>query len=93
MSTRTTRKLVTFRHAFTLSSLQGMQPAGTYELEVDEDQIDGLSFNAFRRMTTILYLPADPAPGCTRQAVEVDPEELAGALAGDDDSNRPGQPS
>jgi len=83
MSTRTTHTLVTFRRSFALSSLDSPQPAGTYKLETDEEQIEGLSFNAFRRMSTILHLPADAAPGCTRQTVQVDPEELAGALAAD----------
>ncbi len=83
MSTRTTRTQVTFRRPFTLSSLQGAQPAGTYTLETDEEQIDGLSFNAFHRLSTILLLPADPPPGATRQAVQVDPEELAAALDAD----------
>ena len=93
MSTRTTRTHVTFRHPFELSALQGPQPPGTYTLETDEEQIDGLSFNAFRRMSTILHLPADPLPGGTRQAVQVDPEELAVALAADSSDGRPGQSS
>jgi hypothetical protein len=83
MTTRTTHTQVTFRRPFTLSSLQAMQPAGTYSVETDEEQVDGLSFNAFRRLTTILHLPANPAPGATRQAVQIDAAELAGALAAD----------
>jgi hypothetical protein len=31
----------------------------------------------------LLYLPADPVPGGTRQAVNVSPDELAEALAAD----------
>lgn len=83
MSPRTTHTLVTFRRPFALSALDGLQPAGTYELETDEEQIEGLSFNAFHRMSVILHLPADPSPGCTRHTVQVDPEEFARALAAD----------
>jgi hypothetical protein len=83
MSTRTIRTSVTFGRPFTLSSIDGAQPAGTYRLETDEEQIDGLSFNAFRRTAMTLFLPADPAPGATRHAAQVDPEELAQALAKD----------
>jgi hypothetical protein len=83
MSTRTTRTSVTFTAPFTLSSVEGVQPAGTYQVETDEQQIEGLSFNAFQRVSTTLYLPANPAPGATRRSVQVDPQELAEALAAD----------
>lgn len=80
---RTTHTAVTFRRPFTLSSVEGPQPAGTYRLETEEEQIEGLSFNAFRRLAMTLHLPADPLPGGTRQVVQVDPAELAAALATD----------
>ena len=83
MSTRTTETTVTFRRPFTLAAVEGVQPAGTYRLVTDEEQIPGLSFVAFRRMTTMLHLPADPPPGCTCEVVNVDPAELAEALAAD----------
>ena len=62
MSTRTTETTVTFRRSFTLLSLDGAQPAGTYRLVTEEEQIPGLSFTAFRRTATLLHLPADPVP-------------------------------
>jgi hypothetical protein len=83
MSTRTTVTTVTFQRSFTLSALEGTQPAGTYRLVTEEEQIPDLSFTAFRRTETLLYLPADPAPGATRQAVSVSADELARALAAD----------
>ena len=92
MATRTTRRQVTFHHSFKLSALERPQPAGTYTLETDEEQIDGLSFNAFHRLTTILYLPAGFVTGRAYQAVQVDPEELAAALANDDSGALPEQP-
>jgi hypothetical protein len=83
MSTRTTVITVTFQRAFTLSALEGTHPAGTYRVITEEEQIPGLSFTAFRRTETLLYLPADPVPGGTRQVVNVSPDELADALAAD----------
>jgi hypothetical protein len=83
MSTRTTHTSVTFSRPFTLSSVDGLQPGGTYQLETDEEQIEGLSFNAFRRMTMTLHLPANPARGATRHVVQIDPKELAEALLAD----------
>ena len=83
MSTRTTETTVTFRRSFTLSALEGPQPAGTYRLVTEEEQIPGLSFTAFRRTASLLHVPADPLPGSTRQVVSVSPDELAEALAAD----------
>jgi len=83
MSTRTTVTTVTFQRSFTLAALAGTQPAGTYRLVTEEEQIPGLSFTAFRRTATLLHLPADPVPGGTSQVVSVSPDELAEALASD----------
>ena len=83
MSIRTTETTVTFRRPFTLAALDGLQPAGTYRVVVEEEQIPGLSFAAFRRVATLLHMPADPLPGGTRQVVSVLPDELAEAVAAD----------
>jgi hypothetical protein len=85
MSTRTLQTTVKFNKPFTLSSIEGRQPAGTYQLEAEEEQVEGLSFSAFRRTTLLLFLPADPAPGATRHVVQVDPLELSEALLADDE--------
>ena len=61
MSTRTTVTTVTFQRSFTLSALEGTQPAGTYRLVTEEEQIPSLSFIAFRRTETLLLF------GGTRQ--------------------------
>jgi len=83
MSTRTTETTVTFEHSFVLTAIDGVQPAGTYRLVTEEEQISGLSFAAYQRSSTMLHLPADPAPGQPRYVVQVDPAELAAALAAD----------
>jgi hypothetical protein len=83
MMTRTTQTRVTFRRSFTLSAVDGVQPAGTYRLVTDEEQIPGLTFVAFRRTATMLHLPANPAPDATRQVVYIDAVELAEVLAAD----------
>ncbi len=83
MATRTTETTVTFRRPFTLTAIDGVQPAGTYRLETDEDLLPGLSFHAFQRVATMLHLPAMFTSGGTRQVVTVDPTELAIALEAD----------
>jgi len=83
MSERTIETTVTFRHPFTLTPLDGPQPAGTYTLETTEEEILDVSFPAFRRTATLLRLPAMMRPGGSSQVIPVDPAELTGALAAD----------
>ena len=73
---RTTRETVTFDHPFSLEAVDGVQPAGTYTVEIDEDLIEGLSFLAYRRVATTIYLPLRPGAAGSMQAVRVDPSEL-----------------
>jgi hypothetical protein len=83
MTTRTTETTVTFRRPFTLVALDVAQPAGTYRVETDEELLEGLSFDAFQRVATMLHLPAMSASGGRRQVITVDPAELAAALEAD----------
>ena len=73
---RTTREPVTFTHPFILDGAEGVQPAGTYDVEVDEELIEGLSFLAYRRIATTIYLPLGSGAVGSHQAVRVDPGEL-----------------
>jgi len=58
MTQRITDSLVTFRHPFTLGDIVETQPPGTYQVETVELAIDGVSFVAFRRVSTTITLPA-----------------------------------
>jgi hypothetical protein len=61
-----------------------MQPAGTYRLVTDEEEILGLTFPAYRRTATVLHIPASSsAAGRSQQAFPVDAAELEAALAAD----------
>jgi hypothetical protein len=73
---RTTRETVTFDHPFSLCAVDGVQPAGTYTVETDEDLIEGVSFLAYRRVATTIYLPLRCGGPGSLQAVRVDPREL-----------------
>lgn len=83
MITRTIKSTVTFKHAFDLPSLEEKQVAGTYALETDEEQIEGLSFLAYRRVGTLLHLPAIASRQTRQQVIAVDPEDLQAALERD----------
>ncbi len=83
MLTRTTSTPVTFRRAFALPGVDGLQPPGTYTVEVDEELIEGLSFYAYRRVATTIRLPAGPAGAGFSQTVAIDPVDLEAAQAED----------
>ena len=86
MTERTTDCLVTFRHPFALRDIVGTQPPGTYQVETVELEIDGLSFVAFRRISTTITLPAMGSSDARRQFVEIDPADLAAAQQRDSSS-------
>jgi hypothetical protein len=76
---RTTRETVTFDHPFSLMAVDGLQPAGTYTIDIDEELMEGLSFLAYRRVATTIYLPLHQGHQGSVQAVRVDPRELTAA--------------
>jgi hypothetical protein len=83
MSTRATETMVTFSRPFALAGIDGVQAPGTYQLVTEEEQIPGLSFVAFRCVSTTLHVPADPAPGQRREVIAVDRAALTAALDAD----------
>ena len=76
---RTTREILTFNQPFSLSAVDEVQPAGTYAVDVDEELIEGLSFLAYQRVATTIYLPLRQGGAGSVQAIRVDPGELAGS--------------
>jgi hypothetical protein len=80
---RTTETMVTFRHPFVLAAVAATQPAGTYRLVTEEEEIPGLSFVAFRRTAMMLHLPALSTASATHQVVPVDPLEWAAVVEAD----------
>ena len=81
---RSTTVDVTFRRAFALKGLESGVPPGTYRVDTEEEQIDGLSFLAYRRLATFIRLPMAGAHGAgSSQVLLVDPKELEKALERD----------
>jgi hypothetical protein len=79
MSERTRRELVTFLHPFSLAGVEGQQAPGTYTVETIEEPIEGLSFVAYRRLSTTIVLPSPQYGAASRQAVAIDPLDLEAA--------------
>ncbi len=82
MLTRSQRSTIVFRRPFLLKSHARPQPAGTYDIETEEELLEGLSFPAYRRVSTTMT-PRSSAPGTVLQALLVDPAELEQARAAD----------
>jgi hypothetical protein len=80
---RVTHTTVTFRHPFELAGVEGERPAGTYAIETTEASIDGLSFLAYRRVSTTIDLPSNLSAMFSRQLVDIDPRDLEAALKRD----------
>jgi len=85
MTMRTTRRTVTFSRPFMLSGIVEPQPAGSYTVETDEELIANAPITAYRRVSTLIRLPGPPGSLVLEQVVDVDPAELAAALARDAD--------
>jgi hypothetical protein len=85
MQDRITRRQVKFLHPFSLAGLEGKRPAGTYAVETTEAPIDGLSFLAYRRVSTTIELSTSLSAMMSRQLVEIDPLDLEAAETRDAD--------
>ena len=83
MTTRTTRRNVTFRRPFSIGGIEGVQPAGTYVVETDEQLLEELSFPAYHRVSTSIVLPVSGGGSGSYQVVRIDPAHLEDALRRD----------
>jgi hypothetical protein len=79
MTTRTTRRTVTFHSPFSLAAVGRPLPAGDYEVVTDEELIEGLSFPVYRRVATTMLVPTQSYPGSV-EMLTIAPPELAGAI-------------
>ncbi len=83
MSSRTTTSIVTFAHPFAISGYDGQLPAGRYEWVVDEELLEGLSFEAYRRTGSFLLVTGQGEQRGETSMRPVDPRDLEAALARD----------
>lgn len=83
MTIRTRREVVTFKHPFHIRGIERQLPAGAYEVITDEEQIEGLSFAAFRRVATMIVVPAEGMHGGAKEMVPIGSVDLADAQAAD----------
>ncbi|MDH3601427.1 MAG: hypothetical protein OEU26_17585 [Candidatus Tectomicrobia bacterium] len=83
MTIRTSRKTVTFRRPFTLKGVNVELPAGAYTVETDEEPLEGISILAYRRISTVLYVPGKPGDRVLERMLTIDPKALDAAMERD----------
>lgn len=81
MSVRTTRTSLVFDRPFALTGVDARQPAGVYIVETDEEPIENLSFLAYRRIATRIFLADDPLHPGIKETITIDPAEIDAVLA------------
>jgi hypothetical protein len=79
MTVRTSRESVTFTQPFSLTGIDEVQPAGTYTVETDEELLPGLSFPAYRRVATLIFLRSRGGGPIVEEVANIDPLELQAA--------------
>jgi hypothetical protein len=79
---RTRRETVVFQRPFRLPGIDHLVPAGAYTLVTDEETIEGLSFSVFRRLATMITVPAGPHSSAM-ETISINPLDLADAQRAD----------
>ena len=79
MTIRSRREAVIFKHPFRIRGIDRLLPAGAYEVVTDEEAIEGLSFEAFRRVATMIKVPAEGSRGLAMEVVSIGSVDLADA--------------
>jgi hypothetical protein len=77
MTIRTTSKTITFNRPFCLKGVDRWLPPGDYRVVTDEELIEGLSFPAYHRISTVIFVPAQS--GSAVEMVTIEPVELQAA--------------
>jgi hypothetical protein len=88
MTIRTTRKMATFTAPFQLPEFAEPLPAGSYEVETDEEMLEGNGHTAYHRVATTLRVEE----GSVVEHHPIDPLHLAAALERDQRGRSTGLP-
>jgi len=77
MSSR--RETITFLHPFRIRGIDRLLRPGAYQVITDEEMIEGLSFPAFRRVATMIMVPAAPPRSSTMEMISIGSVDLSDA--------------
>ena len=78
MTVRTIRQTIAFRKPFYLKGVDRLLSPGDYGVVTDEELIEGLSFSAYHRISTVMFVPAQS--GSAIEMVTIDPSDLQAAI-------------
>ena len=69
---------MTFAHPFLLKGVDRILAAGDYRIVTDEELIEELSFPVYRRVATMIFVPAESG-SASDEMVTIDPQDLQAA--------------
>jgi len=79
MTTRSRRETIHFRHPFRIKGIDRELAPGAYEVVTDEEMIEGLSFPCFRRVATLIIVPAAAPHRSAKEMISISPVDLSDA--------------
>jgi hypothetical protein len=83
LALKATSTTISFSKPFEVFGVDGTHPPGEYGVEIEDEEIDGLSLSAWRRTATYLRLPSLSSPQRFSELVPVQQGDLDVALRKD----------
>lgn len=78
--TRVSHKQVVFFGSFKLKGYDETFPGGDYDVETEEELIEGVSFLAYRRTATLLHVRGQKGSAIVERTLPIDPRALDHAI-------------
>jgi len=88
MATRTISRTVAFTRPFVLKGFPELLPAGDYVVDTEEEELDSVLVQGWRRLSTTMRVRA----GGAVETRSIDPAALRDALSRDGARDEPAQP-
>jgi hypothetical protein len=79
MTTRSRRETVHFKYPFRIKGIDRLLAPGAYEVVTDEEMIEGLSFASFRRVATMIMVPAAAPRTSSMEMISIGSVDLSDA--------------
>ena len=70
---------MSFARPFLLKGVDRVLAAGQYKVITDEELIEEVSFPVYRRVATMIFVPADSQNSSSVEMVAIDPRDLQDA--------------
>jgi hypothetical protein len=86
VTTRSHTRSVVFACPFRLKGVERELPPGDYQVVTDEEMIEALSFPVYRRVATMIFVPAQSHRETSIEMICIDPEDLQAAQDKDKDA-------